>query len=147
MPRERRRFWNGLVAVAAGAGLCGPPGCEPAAPQTHPVRGRVRFDGGDVRQLAGGHVEAVPVGDLSAQAAGEIRDDGSFVLETIHAGKPLPGARAGEYQARVVLTDEDAGGKRRKGFALPKRYAQYPSSGLTFRVPTAGDIQLAVSAK
>jgi hypothetical protein len=135
----------GVAAVLVGAVLAGALGCGIRAPRTHEVNGRVEFAGGDVRQLAGGHVEAVLADDRSVQAAGEIREDGTFSLTTVHAGKTLAGARPGKYLARIVLSDEDSSARQRRQVPA-RRYSQYDTSGLSFEVPAEG-VTLRVSAR
>ena len=118
-----------------------------SAPKTHAAAGRVKLVGGDVRHLAGGHVEAVRADDLSVQAAGEIADDGRFALGVVRAGKTLPGVPEGDYRLRVVLSDEDSGHRLRRGRVIAPRFGRYQESGLRAQVPTTGDLELVVSAK
>jgi hypothetical protein len=122
-------------------------GCDLSAPPTYAVRGKVQLAGGDVKQLAGAHVEAVLASDLRVLASGEIQEDGSFALGTIFAGQVLDGAQEGEYQVRIVLSDEDRGSRRRKGRVLAPRFAQFKSSGLFFDVPPNGDVTLKLSQR
>jgi hypothetical protein len=146
LSRWRHRGIRAAV-VLVGVSLMGFLGCDLSAPQTYPVMGKVEFVGRDMRQLAGGHVEAALVGDLSIQASGEIQEDGSFTLEMIYDGKALSGARPGEYQARIVLSDEDRGSRRRRGRVVAPRFAQFKTSGLSFQVPTSGPVTLKVSPR
>ncbi|OWK46336.1 hypothetical protein FRUB_00035 [Fimbriiglobus ruber] len=111
------------------------------------MQGKVQVQGGDVTRLAGGHVEVVQPNDLRIAARAEIQDDGSFALETIHAGKPLSGVRPGDYQVRIVLSDEDRGSRRRRGQVLAPRFTQYKTSGLTLQAPTDGTVCLTVSTR
>ncbi len=142
-----RRPAIGVALVVAGMSLAAVPGCDVAAPQTYEVRGKVVLAGGDVRQLAGGHVEAALADDRRVLASGEIREDGSFELGTVYAGKVLSGARKGEYQVRIVLSDEDSGSRRRKGRVVAPRFAQLKTSGLSFQVPGNSEVVLHVAQR
>jgi hypothetical protein len=127
-----------LLLVAAAASGCGRGG-----PRTHPVTGKVEIDGGDLSRLAGSHVEAALAGDPSVRASGEIGPDGRFTLETLHNGDLRKGAVVGSYQARIVPSGDD----RRAAKAVARRYQQFASSGLTFDVPSKGEVTLRVTAR
>src|SRR5689334_4028766 len=129
---SKRRTIRAPVAALAALGLLGALGCGRVGPKTYPVQGKVELASGDVRELAGSHVEAALAGDPAVRSSGEIRPDGSFSLQTLHAGVILKGARQGEYQARIILADEGGGRRRRP---LDQRFLQFGTSGLTFRVP------------
>lgn len=133
--------------VLAGLSLMGVSGCGLKTPRTAAVTGKVELEGGDVRQLAGGHIEAVLASDRRIQAFGEIQEDGSFRLETVHAGKVLSGARKGDYLARIVLSDEDTGSSQRSWQVLDRRFSQFKTSGLSFQVPMSGEVIFKVSSQ
>jgi hypothetical protein len=136
------------VLLVLSLGLSSLAGCGSCAdPATHEVKGKVEFTGGDVKQLAGGRVEAFLVGDLRVEASGEIQPDGSFSLGTPHDGHILDGAREGEYQVRIVLSDEDPGSRQRRGPRLAPRFRRVQTSGLSFGVPDAGPVLLRVSTR
>jgi hypothetical protein len=122
-------------------------GCDGVAPATYPVSGKVVLPGGDVSQLAGSHVEAVQANDLRVLASGEVQDDGSFMLETIFAGQKLEGAQSGEYQVRIVLSDEDRGSKRRRGQVIASRFTRFDKSGLSLSVPTTEFVTLMLARR
>jgi hypothetical protein len=128
-------------------GSIGAAGCGVSTPTTYPVEGKVQVQGADLRALAGARVQAVLVEDLRVEAQGEIQDDGTFTLETIHDGKSLSGVQAGEYQVRIVLSDEDRGYRRRKGQVIAPRFAQYKTSGLTFLAPASDTVVLELATK
>src|SRR5262245_28261780 len=143
-PRLRAAVSAALLALV---GLGGIMGCGPAGPKTFPVQGRVEFTGGDVRQLAGSNVEMALESDQAVRASGVIQPDGTFTLETLHAGVIRKGAQAGTYRARIILADEDEKGKRQRPPALAPRYLQFATSGLSVQVPTSGDVTLKVSSR
>lgn len=120
-------------------------GCGPGGPRTYPVKGAVELVEGDVKQLAGNHVEAALTTDPSVRASGEIQPDGSFRLETIHAGTILKGAREGQYQVRIILADDDPASLRRRYATLATRFLRFQTSGLSLQVPATGDLTLKVS--
>ena len=142
---RRIRAW----AVVAVAALCAAAGCGPAGPKTYPVRGKVELAGGDARNLAGATVEAAMDADPSVRASGVIAEDGSFALETLHAGVILKGAREGTYKARIILgdADDDRQARRRQREALNSKYTKFETSGLSFQVPAEGDVVLKLAPR
>jgi hypothetical protein len=137
---------NGRGALIALA-LAGVLGCGRAGPKTYPVSGKIELAAGDVKQLAGSHIEAVLDSDPSVRSSGEIKEDGTFALETLHAGVILRGAREGSYRARIILTDEDRAAKRLAAQALSTRFRSVETSGLVFQVPAENDVTLSVSQR
>jgi hypothetical protein len=129
-----------VVAVVAVVGLAAALGCGPRGPKTYPVRGKVELAAGDVTQLAGNQVEAALEGDPTVRASGVIQPDGSFALETLDTGVTRKGAREGNYQARIVLADDDPAGLRRRCTAAScssRRPAWRSKSRPTARSPSA----------
>ena len=115
--------------------------------RTHPVAGKIEVSGAAVTALAGSHFEIARVGDRNVRASGEIQADGSFQLQTNHAGVILDGAFEGQYQARIILTDESRDARRRAAAAIAPRYLDFATSGLTVQVPGAGAVVLVVAAR
>jgi hypothetical protein len=139
---------SSAAAVLAFVGLWGMVGCGPAGPKTYPVRGKVELAGGDASNLAGNNIEAAMASDSTVRASGVIQPDGSFTLETLHAGVILKGAQEGNYQVRLILDDDgDRESKRRRRAALHPRYLDFKTSGLSFKVPTEGDVLLKVAPR
>ena len=134
-------------AVVLAMGLLGVLGCVQDGPVTHPVAGKVELAGGDVKQLAGSHIEAALVSDPAIRASGVIGEAGGFTLETIHAGVILKGAREGKYQVRIIPEDDDRATQRRQRAALAGRYLQFKTSGLSLDVPTGSEVTLTVSPR
>ncbi len=122
-------------------------GCGRGGPKTHPVRGYLLLSGGDIAHLAGSHIEAALTTEPTVRASGIIQEDGSFKLETLHAGATVAGAREGKYEVRIVLPDDDRETRRRASQAIAPRFLQFKTSGLTLDVPTTGDVTLAVTAR
>lgn len=123
-------------------------GCGPSLPTTYPVKGRIELTDGDVADLADANIEVIQETDKSARASGTIAADGSFELESLHSGVLVRGALAGDYLARIVLTDDggrEATKKRRA--AIHPRFLSPSSSGLSFTVPAPGPVVLKVSRK
>lgn len=134
-----------LVLVIAGhLGLLG---CGPGGPTTYRVKGQVELIGGEVKLLAGHHVEAVLASDPTVRASGEIQQDGSFTLETLRAGVILKGAQEGTYQVQFILSDDDRENWSRAMQALAPRFLDYRTSGLSFQVPADGNVTLQVAPR
>ena len=87
-----RGWFPGLLALV---GLLGP-GCAPSHPPAYPVSGLVRFEDGTPVRTGVVELESV---ELSVNARGEIRRDGSFQLTTWSTND---GAVAGKHRAVVV---------------------------------------------
>jgi hypothetical protein len=121
-------------------------GCTGGA-ATHPVKGQFQLEGGDASQLSGHVVEAVLETDPQVRASGEIQSDGSFTLESLHAGVIQEGATAGKYQARIVLSDDDGERRRAAAKALNPKYFAFEKSGLAFEVPAAETVALKLSRR
>lgn len=155
----------GLALALAGTG-CG-------GTKTHPVRGTVVVEDGDVKKLAGANVEFQLTSDPGVRSYGEIKEDGSFEMVTLHNGRTLSGAPEGSHTARIVISgdleEEDEpvkldadeapdwqtvlkqknAAKQRKKNPLPvnARFLRFKTSGLSYQVPTPGDITVKVSVK
>jgi len=142
------RWLNSLPAVAliasAQAFLSG---CSGPTIKTYPVAGKVQITDGDTSLLAGSHVELLHDTDQALRPSGKIAPSGDFKLETLYQGRILPAAPEGTYKARIILADEsDEGGPKRKGDPIHRRYYNFQTSGLTFKVP-GGDYNLSLSRK
>ena len=123
-------------------------GCGPAGPKTYPVHGKFEVAGGDAAHLAGATVEAAEVTDPSVRASGTIQSDGSFTLETLHAGVIKKGAQEGNYKVRIILGDDgDREARRLRRAAVHARFLQFETSKLSFQVPTSGDVILKVAPR
>ncbi|MFO0880123.1 MAG: hypothetical protein U0840_22475 [Gemmataceae bacterium] len=127
-----------LLALALAVGLVG---CG-RGPTTYPVQGKIDLVGGDVSVLAGSTIEAAQKKDPLVRAAGAIQPDGTFRLETLHAGVIYSGALEGDYQVRVILGDDDAATRRRAAKAVPRRYYEFDTAGLSLSVPASGTVAL-----
>lgn len=137
------------IAVAGrwsmlGLAVCLAAGCG-GAPATHPVKGTILFDRGDVRLLAGGSLICQNQQDPLIQATGDIAEDGSFELQTNWKGKVLPGAVAGDYRAWITLPTEDGSEQHhfRKIGIDPLFLAG--TSPLVIRVPAEQEVVLNVT--
>jgi hypothetical protein len=138
------------LAAAAVLALSALAGCGGSTLPTHPVTGQVVFADGDVRQLAGNHVEGQLDRDPKIRAHGEIQADGSFTLSMVHEGKSLAGAAEGTYKVRLVFPHEDSGDESKpvkRKLPIHARYTAFKTSGLSFTVPTSGAVTLKVSKK
>lgn len=123
------------------------PGCGSDLPKTHAVSGRVVLAGGDAKQLAGHHVEAVLATDPNVRASGVIGTDGSFTLETLHAGTILKGVREGTFKVRILRAEEDDDGKKLKKPPVANQYLDLSATPLTLEVPPKGDVTLEVRSR
>jgi hypothetical protein len=122
-------------------------GCSNAGPKTHPVKGRIDVAASDLKALAGHTIELALESNPEVRAAGQIQDDGSFAVETLHGGQVLPGAPEGTYKARLVLADDDITAMKAAAKSLHPRYLQFDKSGLVVQVPTAEVVSLKVTRR
>jgi hypothetical protein len=147
MSLARQRLIDTLAVLSAGLILAGALGCTKAGPRTHPVAGRVALAGGDVGVLAGHTIEVSLRSNPQIRAAGEIQPDGSFTLQMVQASALREGAAAGEYQARIVLADDDLARRSAAAQALHQRFLQFEKSGLALKVPSEGAVTLTVTRR
>jgi hypothetical protein len=137
-----------IRVVIVTVGLFSLGGCGESGPKMYPVSGKVALAGGsDAQKLAGHHVEAALDSEPTVRASGVIGADGTFTLETLHAGTIFKGAREGTYHVRIVPGDEDDNGKKLKKPPVAAKHLKFETSGLTFQVPASGDVTLEFSAR
>src|SRR4051812_41405007 len=117
------------IRVLAAVGMLALAGCADG-PKTYPVSGKVALAGGEVQKLAGHHIEAALGSDPNVRASGVIGPDGTFTLETLHAGKILKGALEGTYRVRLIPADEDDNGKKLKKPPIAAKHLNFATSGL-----------------
>lgn len=139
----------GRVAVALALVLLAPVGCGKGKPKTHPVQGKVEFVDGRIEDLAESNVEFEQEGEAKVRAYGKIEPDGSFIMQTCHEGRSLPGVPEGRYRARILLlTDEDLSEHApRRLTPVHPRFLKFETSNLLFTVPVDGDITVTISKK
>jgi hypothetical protein len=140
---------NRVISVAAFMALLAAlmvAGCS-GGHRTYPVQGKVELAGGNVEHLAGANIEAALESDPTVRASGLIEPDGSFTLETLYAGIIYKGALEGNYQVRIVLSDDDKATRRAAAHALHPRFLQFQTSGLSLQVPTQGDVTLKLAPR
>jgi len=127
---SRRRLWKdefvflAILVVCAGVGCSGGPKLPPLAR----VTGRVTLDG---KPVTTGIIVFVPdtdKGNDGPMAVGAMDRDGRYTLFTLKA----EGAKVGWHKVRV---EEPLG----QGWAVPARYANTASSGLTAEVKADED--------
>lgn len=112
----------------------------------HPGSGVVRFTDGE--PVRAGSVELRPL-DGGDRYASRIAKDGGFTLQDT-SGRP--GTPPGEYEAVVVLvvqTEDLAKELHTHGRDVPRRYADYYTSGLRVKVESAESppIELVLEAR
>jgi hypothetical protein len=118
-------------------------GCGESGPPVHQVNGKVVFKGkSNMRQLAGGKVRFQSTTDAELMPVSAIEDDGSFSLGTFYKEKELRGVPAGTYKARLEPRRADDEGAPRP--AINSKYLDFATSGLTFTVPTSGELVIEV---
>jgi hypothetical protein len=113
----------GAIVILAVAG------CGPKHPAMAYVKGKVLLNG---EPMTMGSVGTVPTAGRGAH--GDIRSDGSFELHTYAAGD---GALIGNHKVAVVAYDQSGGKSPESEYGkliVPKRYANYETSGLTIEV-------------
>ena len=118
-----------LVVILGGCG-------ESGLPDMIPIRGTVIFN---EAPLTEGTVLYLPKSPGGRQARGDIQPDGSFRLTTLRADD---GAQIGEYDIVVIALKphpgepsreelEAAGGLIQRGYAIPEKYINRKTSGLS----------------
>ena len=150
---QRCRGTSGLSVARALtfvvlAGLCGlATGCGGDALDTVDVDGNVTIDG---KPLENGIVRFVPVDEEGLLATGTIQKDGTFKLAT----KGTNGTLRGEYKVSVVSQKIDESVPERdrelgiggKVSAIPKKYNDPKTSGLTETIDSTRSIEITLSA-
>jgi hypothetical protein len=92
------------AALAAAGGGCG--GKEkPPPPKTYPVTGKVVY--ADGKPMKGGTIEFRSVADPTLTMMGDIGDDGTFSLRTLHDNAKLSGAIEGEHRVTILPQSKD----------------------------------------
>jgi hypothetical protein len=115
---------------------------------THAVRGKVVVQDGNIKPLVGSSVEFELETDPLVRAYGEIGADGSFELMRLHQGRERSGAVEGTYRVRIVPKSEDEDvAKWERARPIHPRFEEFKTSGLSFSVPTSGEITVQVSRK
>lgn len=138
----KRRLYSFALIFFAGISTAG---CGSSnSIKTHEIAGQIVFNGGDVKELAGHHIEAVAEADPKLRATGVIEPDGKFRLETLNDGKLQSGAPAGKYVARLVINDEGEGTERPK-VRFNRRYLDFKTSGWTLEVPNKQAVALSIT--
>lgn len=144
MNRNLRR--RRLTVLSVVVGLVCAQGCGPSGAKTYPVSGKLVSPGGDVQKLAGHHIEAALDDDPTVRASGVIGPDGAFTLKTLQEGTIRQGAREGAYRVRIVPAQDDDRVKAGKP-PVASKHLKFETSGLTFQVPTSGNLTLEVSSR
>jgi len=137
----RCRTWVGLAIV-----LVVLIGCGGDRPKTYPVKGKMVFDKGDIKLLAGSSLVCQQQQEPFYQAQGDIQEDGTFELKTRGKGEMLPGAVEGTYRAWVSLSTENGSEERQfRKIGIDPRFLSGTASDLTFKVPADGEVVLTVT--
>lgn len=140
---RRRLLLSAGPVLLALAALALAPGCD-SGPKTHPVKGKVVFEGGDVKRLAEGTVVFRSVSQPDLFAYGEIQEDGSFTMATKQTGvKEKPGAVEGEHQVKINLPEGDPEEGVRP--IIARQFLDFETSKLRVKVPSEGEITLKVT--
>jgi hypothetical protein len=93
-PSRIALFGFGVLSVLAF-------GCGGAKlPKTYAASGSVRYKGGQPMQ--GGAVQLTSLQDKELRVTGQLKEDGSFELETLKGKKKAAGAPEGEYNVLVI---------------------------------------------
>ena len=119
----------GLTAAIVGIVAIVVVGCGPKRPSMAPVKGKVLLNG---QPMTAGSVGTVPAAGRGSHA--DIQSDGTFELHTYSA---RDGALIGIHKVAVVAYDASGGKTPESEYGkllVPKRYANYETSGLTIDV-------------
>ena len=100
------------------------------------VAGKVVMQGQNSFAFAGDVLELRSQADPTAHAFAEIKADGSFEIDSLHGGEITHGVKPGEYDARIVISDDDAQHKQQAIKSINKKYLNFDTSGLKVVVPS-----------
>lgn len=138
------RFSITAIDPRLAAALLVAAGCS-GGPTTYPVTGRIVYERGDVRLLAGSSVICQNQEQPLIEGRGDIKEDGTFELQTVWKGRILPGLVPGPYRAWISLTSEDGGEERQfHKTQIDPRYLS-SNSDFVFHVPAADEVILTVT--
>ncbi len=130
----RRDSMQSLTAIAVlGIFTASVTGCGGKAES--PIEGVVVIESASDFQFSGDTLEVRSVERPAEVAYGEIKSDGTFRIESLRDGAIVEGTSAGEYEARIVVSDDDSKHKSAALKAIPKKYLQFASSGLKVTAP------------
>lgn len=116
--RITQNWWAGLVVIVASLG------CSASGP---PPSGIVRFEDG--QPVESGSIEFREL-ETGERFSGRISGGGSFELQDQSGDLSFP---PGEYEVvvvQIVLTEDLASESHQHGRTVPRRYADYYTSGL-----------------
>lgn len=117
-------------------------GCGPPGPKTYPVKGRVVYKDGDVKELLYYQVQLESEPDGKQKAVGEIEEDGSFSLMSNVEGQGRTGAPEGSYRARILPPSDRENAQKEARKLLHPRYLSFATSGLKVAVPSGSELAL-----
>ncbi len=87
-----------IVTFATGCGAEGPPATP--APTLHAAIGRVVNSDGS--PCPGGMIQLIAVENPERTTMGQINENGTFTLQTMHDGQMVDGAIAGEHTVTII---------------------------------------------
>jgi len=123
-------------------------GCESRGPEVHPVNGKVVFEKGDLKKLAGANVEFESITDPKIHAYGAIKEDGTFSMNTQTEGIAQTGAVPGDHRVRILFeVEENDDRKKRPPPPINSRFTRFDSSGVVCSVPVQGLFVIKLSRK
>ncbi len=108
------------------------------------MTGQVVYRGPQEFVFAGDVLELRLQSDPNVHAFAEIQPDGAFEIDSLVEGEIARGAKPGTYEARIVVSDDDAQHKVQASKAIPKKYLSFETSGLKVEVPSA-NVKLEIS--
>lgn len=119
-------------------------GCSSDRVPTYPVTGRVQFSDGEPVRTGTVEFESE---EFATTATGSIQDDGTFVLGTYESDD---GAAVGKHRAivvQIIIADGITKHTKDHGRAVPPRYADYSSSGLSLQVEPIEQNELIITLR
>ena len=113
-----------------------------------PIQGSIELGsdiGGGVHfQFNGDTLEIRSKEDPREIAFASISPDGTFSIESLKGGQILRGANPGDYEARIIIADDDSAHRSAGLKAIPKKYLRFETSGLNLSAPS-NDVKLTIT--
>lgn len=118
-------------------------GCD--SNELQPIKGKVEFSDGTDFLFTGDIVELRLQSQNDYLAFAAIKPDGTFQVESMVDGVIGNGASPGNYDARIVISDDEPSHKQEAEKAIDPRFLEFATSGLQVQVPSPSELKLSLT--